>query len=143
MIKIIKEKLRNKPSTFMFLQIFAYEMHLLKIRIKNKIIPSKKLKINKYKNQKNLRLHWGCGSRKLHKWVNVIVRVIQHQVDVYINGNLAKRHILKGVPKQNYGDVYVSLNGGFSGKTSEVVRSRDSNRVANVLASATSYSAVR
>ena len=71
MIKIIKEKLGNKPSTFMFLQIFAYEIHLAKIRIKNKIFPSKKLKINKYKNQENLRLHWGCGSRKLDKWVNV------------------------------------------------------------------------
>ena len=43
MIKIIKEKLRNKPSTFMFLQMFAYEMHLAKIRIKNKI-PSKNLR---------------------------------------------------------------------------------------------------
>ena len=55
MIKIIKEKLKNKPSTFMFLQIFAYEIHLAKIRIKNKIFPSKKLKINKYKNLKNLK----------------------------------------------------------------------------------------
>ena len=56
----------------------------------------------------------------IHKWVNVIVRVIQHQVDVYINGTLSKRHILAGVPKQNYGDVYVSMNGGFSGYTSEL-----------------------
>ena len=56
----------------------------------------------------------------IHKWVNVIVRVIQHQVDVYINGTLSKRHILAGVPKQNYGDVYASMNGGFSGYTSEL-----------------------
>ena len=56
----------------------------------------------------------------IHKWVNVIVRVIQHQVDIYINGTLTKRHILNGVPKQNYGDVYVSMNGGFSGYTSEL-----------------------
>lgn len=71
MIKTIKEKLKKKQSTFMFLQLLAYEIHLAKIRIKNKIIPSKKLKINKFKNQKNLRLHWGCGSRKIHKWLNV------------------------------------------------------------------------
>jgi len=55
----------------------------------------------------------------LNKWVNVILRLDKnHQLDVYINGTLTKRHLLAGVPKQNYGDVYVSLNGGFSGYTS-------------------------
>ena len=28
--------------------------------------------------------------------------------------------MLKGVAKQNYGNVYVSMNGGFSGYTSEL-----------------------
>ena len=57
----------------------------------------------------------------LNKWVNVIIRVSkQHQLDVYINGVLAKRHILKSVPKQNYGDVFVSMNGGFMGYTSDL-----------------------
>ena len=55
----------------------------------------------------------------LNKWVNVIIRVDeQHKLDVYINGRLVRRHILKSVPRQNYGDVYVSMNGGFSGYTS-------------------------
>ena len=55
----------------------------------------------------------------LNKWVNVIIRVSkQNQLDVYINGVLAKRHILKSVPKQNYGDVFASMNGGFAGYTS-------------------------
>ena len=57
----------------------------------------------------------------LNKWVNVIIRVNnQNVLDVYINGNLARRHILDSVPKQNYGDVYVSANGGFSGLTSDL-----------------------
>jgi len=57
----------------------------------------------------------------LHKWVNVILRVTkQQQLDVYINGTLVKRHMLQGVPRQNYGDVYLSMNGGFSGNTSEL-----------------------
>jgi hypothetical protein len=57
----------------------------------------------------------------LNKWVNVIIRVSkQNQLDVYVNGVLAKRHILKSVPKQNYGDVFVSMNGGFSGYTSDL-----------------------
>jgi hypothetical protein len=57
----------------------------------------------------------------LHKWVNIIIRVTkQGQLDVYINGTLVKRHMMAGVPKQNYGDVYASLNGGFSGNTSDL-----------------------
>jgi hypothetical protein len=57
----------------------------------------------------------------LHKWVNVIIRVTkQSQLDVYINGTLVKRHMLSGVPRQNYGDVYVSMNGGFTGNTSDL-----------------------
>ena len=57
----------------------------------------------------------------LNKWVNVIIRVSkQSQLDVYVNGVLAKRHVLKSVPKQNYGDVFVSMNGGFSGFTSDL-----------------------
>jgi hypothetical protein len=57
----------------------------------------------------------------LNKWVNIIIRVTkQAQMDVYINGTLVKRHMLAGVPKQNYGDVYASLNGGFNGNTSEL-----------------------
>ena len=57
----------------------------------------------------------------LNKWVNLIMRVTkQGQLDVYINGVLVKRLMLKSVPKQNYGDVYVSMNGGFSGNTSSL-----------------------
>jgi hypothetical protein len=57
----------------------------------------------------------------LNKWINVIIRVDnQNVLDVYINGKLARRHILDSVPKQNYGDVFVSANGGFSGFTSDL-----------------------
>ena len=57
----------------------------------------------------------------INKWINVIIRVdAQHKLDVYINGRLTRRHILTSVPKQNYGDVYVSMNGGFSGYTSSL-----------------------
>jgi len=57
----------------------------------------------------------------LNKWLNIIIRVDeQHKLDVYVNGKLTRRHILSGIPKQNYGDVYVSMNGGFSGYTSSL-----------------------
>ncbi len=56
----------------------------------------------------------------LNKWINVILRVENTTLDVYINGTIVKRHILSGVPRQNYGDVFVSMNGGFNGYTSNL-----------------------
>ena len=50
----------------------------------------------------------------------VQIRVSNHQLDVFINGKLAKRLIMKGVPRQNYGNVYVAMNGGFSGNISDL-----------------------
>jgi hypothetical protein len=52
----------------------------------------------------------------INKWINVIIRCNTSNIlDVYINGRLVKRHKLRGVVRQNYDDVFVSLNGGFPG----------------------------
>jgi hypothetical protein len=51
----------------------------------------------------------------LNKWINVIIRCQNTTLDVYINGTITKSHQLHGVPKQNYGDVFVAPNGGFDG----------------------------
>lgn len=51
----------------------------------------------------------------LNKWLNVIVRCQNRTLDVYINGTISRSLQLSGVPKQNYGDVYVAMNGGFDG----------------------------
>lgn len=56
----------------------------------------------------------------MNKWVNVIIRVMNTDLDVYINGSLAKRHVLTSVPKQNYGGIYIASNGGFSGSLSDL-----------------------
>jgi hypothetical protein len=56
----------------------------------------------------------------LNKWVNVIIRCTNRKLDVYINGTITKSHKLSGVPKQNYGNIYISPNGGFSGYTSNL-----------------------
>ena len=54
----------------------------------------------------------------MKKWVCVIIQCTGRNLDVFINGTLARRHVLNSVPKQNYGDVYVGMNGGFSGYVS-------------------------
>ncbi len=56
----------------------------------------------------------------LNKWVNVAIRQEGHTMDVYVNGRIAVRHIFKEVPKQNYGDVFVNMNGGYSGMLADL-----------------------
>ena len=56
----------------------------------------------------------------LNKWINVIIRCQNTTINVYINGTIAKSIDLGYVPKQNYGDVYVGLNGGFDGFVSNL-----------------------
>lgn len=56
----------------------------------------------------------------INKWVNVIIRCENTTLDVYINGTIARSINLIGVPKQNYGDVYVAMNGGFDGYISNL-----------------------
>ena len=56
----------------------------------------------------------------LNKWINVIIRCQNTTLDVYINGTITRSINLIGVPKQNYGDVYVGMNGGFAGNISNL-----------------------
>jgi len=56
----------------------------------------------------------------INKWVNVIIRCQNTTLDVYINGTIARSINLTGIPKQNYGDVYVAMNGGFNGYISNL-----------------------
>ena len=56
----------------------------------------------------------------LNKWVNIMIICRNQSLDVYINGLITKSLELSGVPKQNYGDVYVAMNGGFNGYISNL-----------------------
>ena len=56
----------------------------------------------------------------LNKWFNVIIRCKNTTLDVYANGTIIRSVNLVGVPKQNYGDVYVGMNGGFDGNISNL-----------------------
>jgi hypothetical protein len=56
----------------------------------------------------------------MSKWINIVIRVQDRNCDIYVNGRLVKRRIMTEVVKQNYDDVHVSLNGGFSGYLSNL-----------------------
>lgn len=44
----------------------------------------------------------------LNVWTHIVIRCINHKVDVYINGRIKKRTVLSAMPRQNYGDIYVA-----------------------------------
>ncbi|MAR51388.1 MAG: hypothetical protein CML42_09710 [Rhodobacteraceae bacterium] len=56
----------------------------------------------------------------LNKWFNVIIRMENLALDVYVNGTVAARKVFDQVPKQNYGDVFVNAQGGYSGMQSSL-----------------------
>ena len=55
-----------------------------------------------------------------NKWINAIIRCKGSTIDVYINGTMTNSIGLNATPKQNYGDVLVAQNGGFSGVISNL-----------------------
>jgi hypothetical protein len=57
----------------------------------------------------------------LRKWFHFAVRVKNTVMDVYMNGVMSGRHVFSEVPKQNYENVLVGYNGGFSGTLSNLV----------------------
>jgi len=56
----------------------------------------------------------------LNTWFNLVIRLENKVMDVYINGTIKKRITFTNVPMQNYDDVYVCGNGGFSGNLSNL-----------------------
>lgn len=53
-------------------------------------------------------------------WFHVAIRMENKVMDIYVNGTIAKRVTFQDVPKQNYGDVFVCNNGGFTGELSDL-----------------------
>ena len=56
----------------------------------------------------------------LKKWVHLGVVLDGKYLDIYINGKLRTRYMMKGVPKQNFGDLWINLFGGFDGYISNL-----------------------
>ena len=66
------------------------------------------------------------------KWMNVVIRVQGRNCDVYVNGRLTKRRIMKDVVKQNYDDVNVCLHGGFAGYLSSLTYYNNAISIAEI-----------
>jgi hypothetical protein len=57
----------------------------------------------------------------IHKWIHLTVMCKDRKINIYINGQLRKQLKLSGIPRQNYGDLYINNFGGFSGYISKMV----------------------
>lgn len=51
----------------------------------------------------------------MNSWVNIMLRLENKIMDIYVNGTITQRLVFSDVPMQNYDDVYVCANGGFAG----------------------------
>jgi hypothetical protein len=56
----------------------------------------------------------------MQKWVHIGFRMQNKIMDVYVNGTVTARKVFVNIPKQNYNDITVCGNGGFSGKLSNL-----------------------
>lgn len=61
------------------------------------------------------------GDIPMNKWFNIIIRVKNKRVDTYINGTIKSAIELNGIPKQNYGNIFIAQNdGGHSLQSSKL-----------------------
>lgn len=56
----------------------------------------------------------------MKKWFYVTLRLQNKVMDVYMGGTIVKRVTFDYIPKQNYDDIYLGQNGGFSGSLSDL-----------------------
>jgi hypothetical protein len=56
----------------------------------------------------------------LKKWFHCAFRLENKVLDVYINGTIVQRETFDYIPKQNYDNVNICQNGGFSGSISDL-----------------------
>ena len=64
--------------------------------------------MNTYNNSDTLMDQIVVNDIPMNKWFNIIIRVKNKRLDVYINGTIKRAFELEGVPKQNYGDIFVA-----------------------------------
>jgi len=56
----------------------------------------------------------------ISKWFNIIFRLQNKFMDVYINGTIVQRQVFEANPKQSFDDIQLCQNGGFAGMLSNL-----------------------
>ena len=64
--------------------------------------------------------HLDIDNIPIKRWVCCVIVLNGQYLDVYINGHLKSRKKLESPAKQNFGDLWLSLYGGFDGYLSNL-----------------------
>ena len=84
-------------------------------------IHEKQNSIRVYMNTyENILEHVDIHNIPIQRWVHMAVVLDGKFMDIYVNGFLKKRHKLSGLAKQNFGDVWINLYGGYEGFLSKL-----------------------
>lgn len=67
----IKQSLHNSGIRFAPLQEMRHELHLVRLRLRQRFGPRQRQKIRQLRELSEVKLHFGCGSRVLPDWVNL------------------------------------------------------------------------
>lgn len=62
---------RLLPSTIKFMNEVRYQGHLAKQRVANSLLPWRVSARRRLGKMDDVRLHWGCGPRRIDGWVNI------------------------------------------------------------------------
>ncbi len=68
----------------------------------------------------NVMEHVDIKNIPVKRWIHCVITLNNKYLDVYINGYLSQRKELDGMAKQNYGDLWLNLFGGFDGYMSNM-----------------------
>jgi hypothetical protein len=69
----------------------------------------------------NNRIFMDITNIPLKKWFHLVIRIQNNIMDAYVNGTISGRYVFNDVIKQNYDDILIGANGGFSGQLSNIV----------------------
>jgi hypothetical protein len=56
----------------------------------------------------------------MKKWFNIMIRIENNKLDVFINGLIVQRKNLRGIPRQNYNNIHITPEKPFEGLLSDV-----------------------
>lgn len=76
-----------------------------------------RLYMNTYSNISN---YVDIANIPVAKWFHLAIVLKSKTIDIFVNGRLKKQMTLDSLPRQNFGDLYVNSDGGFSGYISNM-----------------------
>jgi len=84
-----------------------------------------KKKFNSSYDEMNNRRTLSINNVPIQRWFNIAVVLNNRNVNIYMDGKLAKSTLLPGIPVNINNNVFVNLNGGFKGKISDLIYKKE------------------